>query len=85
MFACIVAGCGPTAPEPPASLVLLNGRIYTVDPAQPWVSAVAIERGRFVHVGDDARARAYIGPGTETIDLDGAFVMPGINDTHAHA
>ncbi|MFM9107457.1 MAG: amidohydrolase [Chloroflexota bacterium] len=68
----------------PADLLLLNGRIRTMDPANPTVSAVAIRQGRVVFAGDDAGARAAIPAATETIDLRGRTATPGLNDAHAH-
>ncbi len=68
-----------------ADTIYLNARIYTVNDAQPWADAVAIRDGHFVHVGDSAAAQAYRGPATTVVDLQGAMVMPGINDAHVHA
>ena len=42
----------------PADLLLVNGRVRTMDPANPAVSAVAIRMGRVVYAGDDAGAKA---------------------------
>ncbi len=69
---------------PPADLVVTNGRIYTVDGARPVVDAMAIRGGRVVFIGDRAGARALTGPGTETLDLQGRTVIPGMTDAHAH-
>ena len=68
-----------------ADAIYVNARIYTVNSDQPWADAVAIRDGRFVHVGDRAGAEAYRGPATVVVDLQGAMVMPGINDAHVHA
>jgi predicted amidohydrolase YtcJ len=68
----------------PADLLLLNGRIRTMDPANPLASAVAIRNGRVVFAGDDAGARASVPAATETIDLRGRTATPGLNDAHAH-
>jgi len=67
-----------------ADSVYLNGRIYTVDEAQEWVGAIAIKDGSFLHVGSSAQVKKYIGAGTEVVDLDGRFVMPGMFDSHLH-
>ena len=67
-----------------ADLLLVHGRIYTVDPARPWVQALAIRDGTLVAAGRDAEIEAYRGPGTEAIDLGGRMVMPGIVDSHTH-
>ena len=68
----------------PADLILVNGRVYTVDAARPWAEAVAIRGSRIVALGTNADARLYTGAGTRTIDLKGAFVSPGFNDAHVH-
>lgn len=44
---------------------ILYGNIYTVDEKQPRAAACAIADGRFVYVGDEAGAKAYIGEGTQ--------------------
>jgi predicted amidohydrolase YtcJ len=72
------------ARQPSSDLVLLNGRVYTVDAARPWAEAIVIREGRIVAVGSTADARAQAGSGARTIDLNGAFVSPGFNDAHVH-
>jgi len=67
-----------------ADLVLTNGRIYTVDNARSEASALAARGGRVLFVGSDREARALAGPSTRVIDLEGATVVPGIVDAHAH-
>ncbi|UCE92233.1 MAG: amidohydrolase [Methanobacteriota archaeon] len=68
-----------------ADLVIRNGRVYTVNDAQPWTEAVAVRGDRIVHVGSDKSVEAFIGPETETIDLKGRMVLPGIIDAHVHS
>ena len=65
-------------------LLLVNGAIRTMDPANPAVSAVAMRMGRVVYAGDDAGAREAAAPGSPTIDLAGRTATPGLNDAHAH-
>jgi predicted amidohydrolase YtcJ len=74
----------PAPAPPPADLVLCHGRFYTVDPARPWVEAVAIRDGALVYVGDEAGAEAWIGPKTRHHDLSGRLVLPGLIDSHTH-
>ena len=66
------------------NLLMLNGRVLTMDPAHPVASAVAIRMGRVAYVGDDAGAKAAAAPGSEVIDLGGRTATPGLNDAHAH-
>ena len=67
-----------------SDLVLLNGKIYTVDRANPWAEAIVIEDDKLVYVGNGEGAEKFILPDSEVIDLQEAFVMPGIHDVHTH-
>ncbi len=67
-----------------ADTVYTNGHVITLDPAVPTATAFAIKGGRFAAVGDESLARAFTGAGTEVVDLDGATVIPGFNDSHIH-
>jgi predicted amidohydrolase YtcJ len=75
---------GNTGAVNAADIVLRNGRIYTVDDANPWAEALAIRDGRFVAVGAAAEVRKFTGTGTHVIDLHGRFLMPGLYDMHTH-
>lgn len=74
----------PLAANAPADLVLLDGRVYTVDTARPWAEAVAVIDERIVAVGTSDEIEDWIGDDTQVLDLDGAFVSPGFNDGHVH-
>jgi predicted amidohydrolase YtcJ len=65
-------------------MILFNGRITTLDPANPAASAVAIKDGLFASVGDDREIMARREPKTVVIDLNGRRVIPGLNDSHTH-
>ena len=82
----LMLGIGPLAcaGEPAADLLLTNGTIYTLDADRPWAEAVAIRDQRIVAVGSTTDIGRWAGPGTRTIDLDGAFALPGFNDSHVH-
>ena len=67
-----------------ADTVLHNGKIYSVDPSNPWAQAIAIRDGKIVVLGADSDVRSMIGSDTRVIDLKGKMVMPGINDVHVH-
>ena len=81
-----ICACQPAdnAMPAPADRVLLNGAIYTVNPASPWAEAVAITSRVITAVGSNAEMRQFIGPDTEELDLAGRMVMPGIIDMHIH-
>jgi len=67
-----------------ADLVLLNGRFYTLDDENPWAEAVAIQDEKIIAVGSNGDVRGLAGSNARTIDLDGAFALPGFNDAHVH-
>jgi predicted amidohydrolase YtcJ len=67
-----------------ADLVLTNGRLHTLDRANPSARATAISGGQIVYVGGTAGAESQIGGSTQVIDLGGRMVLPGIHDGHIH-
>lgn len=75
--------CGCTNPDAPG-LILHNGTIWTVDEAQSTAQAIAIKDSVFVAVGSNEDILDLRSRGTEVIDLQGAFVVPGFNDSHIH-
>lgn len=68
-------------PAPAEELVLINGRIHTMDRNNGIVQTASMRNGRFVTVGGAAPRR---GPGIRIIDLKGRTVVPGIIDNHNH-
>jgi hypothetical protein len=68
----------------PATLVLRNGRIATVDDAKPEAQALAARGDTLVAVGTDAEIGPYIGPRTRVIDLRGRRAVPGFIEAHGH-
>jgi predicted amidohydrolase YtcJ len=69
---------------PAADLVLVGGSVLTMDPANPTGTAVAVDGGRIVAVGDDRSIDALAGPRTRRIDLKGRTLLPGFTDAHVH-
>jgi predicted amidohydrolase YtcJ len=80
--AAILVGCSPD--QPSADLVLLNGKIVTVDESMPEAQALAVRGDRIVAVGSGSQMRALIDDNTEVIDLQGKLAIPGFIDSHAH-
>jgi predicted amidohydrolase YtcJ len=70
--------------DPEPDLILLNGRVVTVDRDFSVAEAVAIKDGRIVGVGNGPELRALAGRRTETVDLGGRMVLPGFIDSHCH-
>jgi len=79
----LVAAPARSAVEP-ATLVLRNGRIATVDDAKPEARALAARGETLVAVGTDAEMAPYIGPQTRVIDLHGRRAIPGFIEAHGH-
>ncbi|RWU21626.1 amidohydrolase [Pseudomonas alkylphenolica] len=67
-----------------ADLVLVNGKVYTAEPGQALMQAVAIKDGKILQVGSDAQINALADASTQRIDLAGKVLMPGMIDTHSH-
>lgn len=65
--------------------VIVNARIYTVEPGAPRAEACAVHAGRFIAVGSNAEVRALVGKGTEVFDARQMTVVPGFIDCHNHA
>lgn len=73
------------AAEPaPADVVYRRGAVYTVDAVRSWAESVAVRDGRIVYVGTDAGIAPWIGPKTQSIDLEGKMLLPGFHDSHVH-
>jgi predicted amidohydrolase YtcJ len=83
---------GAKAKQPEGvDLALINGKIHTMDPANPVVSEVLISEGRFVQVGNpkdrpgkDKKDKVKGDRDTTVIDLRGKTVIPGLIDAHTH-
>ena len=74
------AAAQTTAPD----VILTDGKIFTADPARPYVQALAVQGERIVAVGSTAQIAKLAGPRTRRIALGGRTVVPGFNDAHTH-
>jgi len=68
----------------PADVILLNGKVFTADPARPSADAIAFRGERIVAVGTSAEIARLAGPKTRRIDVQGRVITPGFNDAHMH-
>ncbi|MDQ7234970.1 amidohydrolase [Bacillus pacificus] len=64
-------------------MILYNGKITTLDPSQPEVSAIAITDGLITAVGGDELLNSATEK-TKKIDLKRKRAIPGLNDSHIH-
>ena len=78
----LVAGSAWAAPT--ADLVLLHGRLVTMDKDRPEAQALAVKDGRILALGSDADIRAYVGKETQVLDLTGMTAVPGFIEGHGH-
>ncbi len=78
----VLSGCG--AASDPADLVLVGGRILTMDANRPAAEALAVRGDRIVAVGSEDEVRRLIGPSTRVMDLAGGVATPGLIEGHAH-
>jgi predicted amidohydrolase YtcJ len=76
--------CAPKEPVRPASLILMNGAVYTMDKTQSWVEAVAMAGDKIIYAGTNKGSRRFKGAATKTVDLGGRMVLPGFQDSHIH-
>lgn len=76
----------------PPDTIYFHGNILTgahlrpgdPSPTPAKVTALAIANGKIVAAGADATLLKLKSPKTKTVDLNGAFAMPGFNDAHTH-
>ena len=88
MFVAAAAGlwlaAAPVSAAGDADMILVNGRIATVDDRGSMVEALAIKGQRIIATGSTTAIRGRAGSATKVIDLGGKTVIPGLIDNHAH-
>ena len=69
----------------PADLILVNGKIVTVDDRVPAATWLAVRGGRIAALGTDPKDYVrYAGESTRIVDLGGALTIPGLIESHGH-
>jgi predicted amidohydrolase YtcJ len=68
----------------PADLVLRNGKIVTMNSAQPVAQAIAVRGDRITALGTNGDAQKWTGANTRVIDLHGMLAIPGFIEGHGH-
>lgn len=72
----------PHSGEP--DLLVLNGRVYTMNPVHPRAEAFGVENGRFTAIGLSKDVRNLRTARTQVIDAGGRTIFPGFIDAHSH-
>lgn len=66
----------------PKTVLLRRGEVHS--PADPFATAMVVERGQVAWVGSEGAADAFADGVDEVVDLDGALVTPAFTDAHVH-
>lgn len=67
-----------------ADLIVINGRVQTMDDDNPATEAIAVKDGAIIAVGSRAAIEELKGPATKVIDAKGGSVVPGFIEAHMH-
>lgn len=70
--------------ETSTQTLYFNGKIFTVDDAQPWAEAILIDENEIIFVGSNTDAENTVDKNATRIDLGGKVVLPGFHDVHMH-
>jgi predicted amidohydrolase YtcJ len=84
MSVLLLAPLWATPKNEPADLVLLNGKIVTLDISKPEAQALAIRNGKITAIGTTIEMNAFISDSTKIIDLKGHLAIPGLIESHGH-
>lgn len=63
--------------------IIISGKIFTGDPANPMAEAVYIKGNRFKAVGTAAMVKSKA-PDVKVIDMQGCLITPGLIEGHCH-
>jgi len=78
-------GMAAAAVDQDPDLVVVNAKVYTVDPIVPRAEAFALKGGRFVAVGGSEEIKTLARKGTQIVDAQQMTIVPGFIDAHNHA
>lgn len=77
----IIMSCSNTKT---ADLVIISGKVATVDNNFSIAEAVAVQNNKIIFVGTNEDVKKYITDKTKVIELNGELVLPGLIDSHGH-
>jgi len=77
--------CSSCTQHQKADLVIINGKVLTIDKDNPSAEAIAVTNEKIIRVGTSREIKSFIAKGrTEVIDAKGRLIIPGFNDAHVH-
>ena len=81
-----MGSCATNMKQQDVTLAIVNARVWTANPKQPWASGIAVAGDSIVSVGSSAEIAklAKGSPNARVIDAKGGFVGPGFIDSHVH-
>lgn len=82
-FILSLSGCKSTG-QGTATLGIINARIWTGNPDQPWAEAIAIKGENILLVGTTSEVQKLMNDSSKIIDASGKMISPGFNDSHVH-
>jgi predicted amidohydrolase YtcJ len=80
----VLVGACDVSPLVEPDRIFVGGEIWTADSNLSTVGGVAVHGDTIIAVGTESEIRDLAGPSTESVELDGRFLMPGFIDTHTH-
>jgi predicted amidohydrolase YtcJ len=83
-----LAGISPAAAQQAdlnaPDIVVINGKILTMDSQSSVAEALAVRDGKILATGSNVSIKSLAGAQTRVIDVAGKTVIPGLIDTHSH-
>src|SRR5687767_388095 len=85
-FSTALGSCATDMKQQDITLAIVNARVWTANPRQPWASGVAVAGDSIVSVGSrgEIAKLAKGSPNARVIDANGGFVGPGFMHSHVH-
>ncbi len=81
----VLSACADPGGGDAPDMLMVNGKVLTVDKSFSVAQAVAIRKGQIVATGSSESIRRMAGQSTRVVDLVGRTVIPGLIDNHTHA
>lgn len=80
----LMLSCQTNKPKTMADIIIINSKIWTANPAQPFAEAMAISNDTILAVGTTREILKYKNSDTKVMDKPGELVLPGFIDSHLH-